>query len=239
MRDIRLNQLRERVEPRAGGDRGRQLERQLRIHHREARQHQRAPQADLDLVLGGSQHGVARNFRPGAGRRGDGDEGDGRMTERLALANHLQVIAQLAAVGQKRRNGFSCVDGAPSAESNHQVALFPAGKFHTLANRGQRRVLPWTAKLSAADSLHFQCLDQQGGTFRRATRDQERSPAHLFCGRSNFAHHAGSEQDARGGGKFESASPPHQPSSAGKILEYLTLVRGSAIMGATLSRQVA
>ena len=93
------------------------------------------------------------------------------MTERLALANHLQVIAQLAAVGQQRRNGFSCVDGAPSAESNHQIALFPAGKFHTLTNQGNRGFC-LDGQTNAADSLPFHCLEQQGGAFRRAPYGQ-------------------------------------------------------------------
>jgi len=81
------------------------------------------------------------------------------MTERLALANHLQVIAQLALVGQQRRNGFSCVDGAPSAQSNHQIALFPAGKFHTLTNPGHSR-FRLDGQGNAGDSLHFHCVAQ-------------------------------------------------------------------------------
>jgi hypothetical protein len=32
--------------------------------------------------------------------------------------------------------------------------------------------------------------------------------------------------------------PPYQPSSPGKTLAYSTLLRGSAIMSATVSRQV-
>ena len=69
----------------------------------------------------------------------------------------------------------------------------------------------------------FACDDQ------RAFPESRRDPFEL-------SESSGAEDDAPGGGEFETS---HQPPSIGNTLTYFTLLRSSAIIGATVSRHVA
>jgi hypothetical protein len=74
-RNERFDELRQRIESRARGERGRKTEREFRIHHRQLRQHERAAQADFHAMLRRCEHGIARDFRPAASGCRNGDEG--------------------------------------------------------------------------------------------------------------------------------------------------------------------
>ena len=78
--------------------------------------------ADLDLVLARKQHGVAGDFRAGAGRGGDGDAGGRVFRQRLALADDFKIVHEIAAVGEQGGDGFAGVDDAAPAQSHHKVA---------------------------------------------------------------------------------------------------------------------
>lgn len=226
--DVGFDQLRQRVEAGGGGDGGGQVERQFGVHHGQARQHQGTAQAGLHAVFRGGQHGVARHLRarPRGGR--DGDEGHGRTHERLPFADNLQVIQRIAAVGEERGDGFAGIDGAAAAEGDDHaaagVARQPDAFAHQIDGRLGGGFEPGAGKTG-----------DRRGALARAPRDHQRAPAELLHRGRHFAHHSGPEQDAAGGGEFEAH---HQPSSPGKTFENFTPARGSAIMGATASRQV-
>ena len=62
------------------------------------------------------------------------------------------------------------------------------------------------------------------------------APTQLARQSADLGYCAGAEDDARSGGELKAHG--YHPASSGKRLAYLTLVRGSAIMSATVSRQV-
>ena len=222
-RDERLDQLRQRVEPRAGGERGRQLERQFRIHHRQPRQHQRAAQAGLDAVLGRGENRVARDFRSRARGGRNSDERRRRLPQRLPAADDLEVVERIAAVAEHGRNRLARVDRTAASEAHHHVALLGAGQLRAATDQIDGRL--------AFDPQHGFRQVQRG-----AVRHQQRAPSHLPDRRRHLLKRARAEDNPCCGGELE---PHHQPSSAGKMFEYFTAVRGSAIISATASRQVA
>ena len=130
--NVRFDELRERIQPGAGGDGGRQIVSQLRVNDRDFRQHERAAQAHFDPVLRRGEHGVAGDFGTGARSRRDRNKRRGRFGQRFAAADHFQVVEQLARVGEHRGNGFAGVQRAAAAEADDQAAVLLLGQRDAL-----------------------------------------------------------------------------------------------------------
>ena len=130
-RDVGLDQLRQCVEARAGGDFRGKIAGELGIDDREARKHERAAEAGLDTVLGRSEDGVARDFGPRARRGRHCDEGHRRRSESLALADDLEVVQRIASIGDQCCNGLAGVNGAAAADGHHDIASLGPGELYT------------------------------------------------------------------------------------------------------------
>jgi hypothetical protein len=72
--DIRLDELRQRVEAGAGRDGRRQIVGEFRVNERDPREERRAAQADFHSVLRRGEHGVARGLGTCACRCGNRNE---------------------------------------------------------------------------------------------------------------------------------------------------------------------
>jgi hypothetical protein len=125
-RDVRLDELRNRVKPGSGGERWRQILRKLGVDDRQPRQHVRATQAGLGAVLGRCQNGIASDLRAGTGGGGDGDEGRGWAGEGFRLPHNLQVVERIAAIAQEGCDGFAGIDSAAAAQRDDQIAVLAA-----------------------------------------------------------------------------------------------------------------
>ena len=76
-------------------------------------------------MFGGGEHRVTRDLGAGAGGRGNSGTGQTRFLEHATLADHFEVIQDVAGIGGQHGNGFGSVDGAPATEGNHTLdALF-------------------------------------------------------------------------------------------------------------------
>jgi len=192
------------------------------------------------------QDGVASDFGASAGSAGDGDERGGRLGEGLAAANDFEVIQQLAGLVKAWRRwlcrrpelshpprAMTWVQFSPLASAN---ALRHSIKVRFSTNRknvGDKTVLAEQGKQRSGPA-------EVGAGYEKGARAEvpAREPA--------SAQDAGAENNARGRSRnskrMRKATEPAGRSpaeSSGKRLANFTLVeRGSAIMGATASRQV-
>ena len=139
-RNVRFNELRERVQTGGCRNRRRQAERQFGIHDRQARQHPERAQTGLHLVFGRAKHGVARDLASGAGRSGHGDHRRRRLCQGLPAADDLQVIQRVSGVGQQRGHSLSGVQHAAAPDGDHHIAALLAGTGNTLADRRHGRL---------------------------------------------------------------------------------------------------
>ena len=116
-RNIRFDELRERVETGAGGQFGREVIGEFGIDERDFGQQKRAAQADFQAMFRRGKHCVARRFRAGAGGRRDGDKRRRRVRQWLGLADNFEIIEDIAFVRYERSDGFAGVDGTAAAEA--------------------------------------------------------------------------------------------------------------------------
>ena len=142
-----------------------------------------------------------------------------------ACSDDLEVIQRVAAVSEQRRHRFAGVDGAAAAETDHQVAVLRARERDSAAHQLQRRF---------TRDLEQHAI--QPGRRNRLPHDQQGAAAHRLRRGRHLAHRSGAEDNPGGGGELERHGA-HQPSSPGNRFVYFTLVRGSAIISATWSRQ--
>ena len=88
---------------------------------------------------GEGQHRIAGHFRSRSRRGGYGDIRCRRLRKGLSLADNFQVIQQVAAVGEKRGNGFAGIDHTAAANPDHRFASCFTGLLYARANRIQGR----------------------------------------------------------------------------------------------------
>ena len=100
----------------------------------------RAAQAGFYAAFRRRQHGVARDFRTGAGGRGDGDERDRRFGQRLAPADHFHVVERFARVGHHRRDRLGRIQHTAAAKPDDQIAIFPFRQCRAKFDRGKFRL---------------------------------------------------------------------------------------------------
>jgi hypothetical protein len=214
---------------------------QLWIEERNARQHQRAAQAHLDRVLLRREHGVARDL--GAGARGgrDGHEGERRQGERATGADHLEVVDRISTIREQRRDGLSGIQGASTTDGHHRLAVPGESQRHSLP-RDLGAGLTAHLEEPRGDLSRGQAFERGGGPLGRRAGHHQSPPAERRDDVSQLADATRSEQDLRRGGELEAHTHPpamvSQRASSGKQLWYLVLFLGSAIIGATASRQI-
>ena len=194
---VRLDQLRQRVQPRAGGDRGRQRVGQLGIDQRHLRQHHRAAQARLHAMLRRRQHGIARDLAAGPGGGRHGDKGQRRDRQRAPFSHHFQKIQRLAAVGGDDGNRLSGVDRAAAAHGNHDIATSLAHAPRAVANQIDRRLA------GNGQALRRERRDQPRRALAGCAGDHQRAHAEAAHQLGQRGGRALAEDDAGCGGKFE------------------------------------
>jgi hypothetical protein len=154
---------------------------------------------------------------------------------RSSARHDLEVVERVAAVAEQRGDRLARVERAAAAEGDHLVAAGGARVGDGCADQRHRR-LARDGEARGRQPCGDERGDERVGARRRAARHQQgprperaRDPRHLRDG-------AGAEHDARRRGDLEGGGA-HQPVSSGNRFWYFTLVRGSAIMSATASRQ--
>ncbi len=175
---------------------------EFRINQRQARQHQRAAQADFDPVFGRGQHRVAGHLGAGAGRGRDGDVGSGGLAERLPPADDFQIVEGVATVGQQGGDGLACVQGAPPTESDDQIAVRLTRLLGTQTSHLGGRLTSY-GEGDGFNPLCIQGIEQRRGARSCAARHHQGPAPHFRRQRPDLAQRAGSEDDARGSGKLE------------------------------------
>jgi hypothetical protein len=167
-------------------------------------------------VLRRSQHGVARDFRTRAGGGGDGDERRRRLLQRLAAADHLQVVERVAGVGQHGGQRLTGIHGAAAADADYQIAALRARVFVSVADHLDAR-LAGHRQRQAGDPGDFQAGHQRRRAIRRRARHHQRAAAQGGGGRGHLSHRALAKENARRRGELE-LHGHYQPWSAGKML---------------------
>ncbi len=181
------------------------------------------------------------------------------MRQRPALPDDLQILCDVAGVGDQDGHGLGGVEGSASAEPNHRVANLRPSQRRAAAHGFHVRL----GGHRKADHLHIsrcQEVQQRLGPLRGAAGHYQRPPTHAGHDLPGLAEGPGPEDDPPRGGELEaqragrgrchlgrrlgrcpsrcSLRPHYQPPAAGNTFENFTLDRGSAIMGATVSRQI-
>ena len=85
-------------------------------------------------MLRRGEHGVARDFRTGARRGGNGQERRGRFGQRLAATDDFDVVKQIAVVGHHGGDGLAGVQHAAAAKADDQIAILPASQGRAAAD---------------------------------------------------------------------------------------------------------
>ena len=235
-RDKWLDELREGVEAGAGGERGRQAGGEPGIDEGQPRQQERTAQADLEPVGGRQEHGIARDLGARAGGGGNGNTGRGGLREGMRPADDFEKVEEFAGVGEQRGNGLGRVERAATAETDDELA--PGGA--RLRDGGHDRLgcrLAVQGERRGGDALGGEQVEQLFSPGRVAAGHHEGAAAEGAGGGAGFTERAGPEDDPGSGREFEPHDGVHQSASAGNTLANFTLERGSAIIGATASRQ--
>ncbi len=200
--DEGLDELGEGVQPGAGGEGRWQIAREFRVNERDARKHEGTAEADLEAVFGRGKDGVAGDFGAGARGGGDGDERGGGFGERPAAANDLEMVEQVAAVGEHGGDGLAGVERAAAAEGDDEIAMFARSQRDAVPD-GLNLRLAGGREDDAVHALFTQQREQRPGAEGVASDDDERAPAESGGEWSGVAEDAGAENDAIGGGKFK------------------------------------
>jgi hypothetical protein len=193
-----LQQLGQGVHARGGGLCGRQGQGQLRVHHRQARDHGRGAQAGLDAMFRGQEHGVGRDLgtRPGRGRHGD--DGQGRAGQGHAPPHHLQIVEDVPGVGRQGGQGLARVDDASPAHGHDHVAAEPAC---LLCPGGHEGDFGLRTDGHGQHVVHdgLQPVPKPGAALRAAAGDQQAAPPKAGGAGGYLGSDPGPEEDVRGG----------------------------------------
>ena len=235
--DERLKALGQSVHTRARRQRRRQIIGQLGVNQGDTRQHQGATQTHLDGLLGHAKHRIARHLRTSASGGGDGDHGQRGRAQGQTAPHHLKVSKRIAGVGRQRRHRFARIEGRTAAHRHHKVAAALAGQRRAVGGDGDSRLTSDSQQLNG-DSRLAQQGHQRLDAGQRAPTDNQRPLTQRRRQWPNLAQRARAANDARGGGELESHEGNSQPAASGKTVVYRMAVRGSAIISATVSRQV-
>ena len=147
----------------------------------------------------------------------------------LPRADHLQVVQRIAAVGRAARRWPCRRRWRCRRRSRSPRRSRPRAPRATPSRTSSTVGSPSPRSHAARHALR----PAQRRPPRRPVTTSAR-PADLRRRRRHLPHRARPEHDPRRRREFESRI--YQPSSPGKTLAYFTLVRGSAIIGATASR---
>ncbi len=152
----------------------------------------------------------------------------------MGAADDFEVVVKIAGVGEERGDGFGGIEGAAAAETDDEIAGVGAGVSDGAGDVVGRRFVGdrngGGGELSGGEEV------KEGlGAGRIAAGDDEGAVAEFARERADLFQGAGAEDDPGGGGEFEG----HYQVPAGWRLVNLVLVRGEAIIGATVSRHAA
>src|SRR5581483_4448114 len=116
-----LDELRERIESGARGDRGRQPISKFWVDERDARQHERAAHARLDAMLWRAKNGVARDLAAGAGGGRHGDHWERSGDDCAAFADAFKEIERLSSIRRDCGNSLGRIDCTAAADRNDDI----------------------------------------------------------------------------------------------------------------------
>ena len=145
---------------------------------------------------------------------------------------------QLAGIGGQPGNRFRRVNGAASTKADHSVPVGLARQPDTLCHEIRRRFARDRKRraVNAGFGLRYRAGDWPERALAPCTMRSRRVP----CSRNAPRSSPRTPGPKRMRPAVENSKRmAYQPLSSGKILEYLALRRGSAIMGATASRHFA
>ena len=110
--------------------------------------------------------------------------------------------------------------------------------FHGFDNLRDGRFTADCEKLRA-DVFFFQCVEQRTGTIGVPSGDDQRATTKSGGGGSNLCQRSAAEKYPPGGCEFKRHALLQPDSFTGKTVVYFVLLRGTAIMDSTVSRQRA
>ena len=186
------------------------------------------------------EHGVGGDLRAGASRGGHRDAGHGRLANRPAGPDDLQVVQRVTAVTQQHGHSLAGIDDAAPANRGHHVSAVLTRGGHPGPGQSDRR-LPGDLQHRGGQPH----AGQQPGMTRpvRARAHQHpRSEPGQHLRQVRYPPRTGDNAAGRGElelhrGHGAALAQPRLP--AGNTTEYRIDCRGSAIISATASRQAA
>ncbi len=197
-----MDELSQRIQAGACRQFGREIAGQFGIHQRDFRQHQRAAETHFHTMLRRGKHGVPRDFRAGAGSRGNRDDRHGRVGQRLGATDDFEIIKNFASVRRQGGDGLGGVNRAAAAEADDEVASFAASEFDSAFDvfdlwlTGDRERPPGDSLLS---EQAIQSGRPAGGT---ACQNQGPTPE-VLRNRPDLAKGARPENDSGGSSEFK------------------------------------
>ncbi len=233
-----FQQLGQRVEPSRRRYGGRHRKSTFGIDDGQSRHHQRMTNTDFDAMFRRSQHGIFRHFRTGSGSGRNRDAWRGPLPKRKTFADHFQIIEWITGIGHQRGGRLGEINHAAAAKADHQIALRRPRTFHRFKNLCNRRLAADCEKLRT-DIFFLQCVEQSTGAIRVPSGHNQRTTAKSSGGGRGLRQRSVAENYPSGGCKFKRHALLQPDSFAGKTVVYLILLRGTAIMDSTVSRQRA
>src|ERR1041384_4458101 len=182
-------------------------------------------------MFGRGEHCVACHFGASSGSRRNCNEWEGRMRERFGFSDHLEIIKQITGSGDQGCNGFCRVYCAPAAKADHEIRSALSSVLDSARYQVNSRFSA-DCIMCGCDAIAFQNFEQWSNTRGVVAGHDEGVCAELL--RLKFAGAAWAKHDARRRRKLEAFT--HQKRSSGNRFVNFTLMRGSAIIGATVSR---
>ena len=190
-----------------------------------------AAQADLDPGSRHTDDRVAGHFGAAAGRSGNGHKGQRPLQQGLPATHHLQIVEQVTLVGGQCGDGLARVHGTASAQPDHGVAALAPNLRPARGHRFHRGLVVHDQNDRLDGSGSQQGAQTIGAWAWQVGRHQGAAHSLGAQGSGHLRQLAGTKQQPRSGRELEAH---HVASSV--TLRYFVLVRGWAIMDATVSR---
>lgn len=200
--DPGFEELAEGIDAGKGGGGVGQIPGQDRIDEGDAWEESGMAEADLDLMFGGIEDGVAGDFGTGTGGGGDGDDGERRMLEGTAATDDLEIFEGIAGVGGEGGDGFGGVDDGAAADGDDDFGSRLASGERTGEGVGNAG-FAGDGKRSDDWNGGVERVMEGVPAFRVGSGDEEAARAETLDDLGQFAAGVFAESDATGSGPVE------------------------------------
>ena len=241
-RGIGLQQLRERVHAIGGDDLLRAARQQVRIDDGGTRDQGLVTEGFLEAVAAdAAQHRVLGRLAAGSGGGRNGDQGERRSRIRALGADTFQVLQYRVPVRQQPRDRLGGIECAAATDADDDSDPLAAETINCgIDGFGGR--LPRDRQVLPGDAGPGEAFEERlpvwPGAERSLAGDDQRPGAERQRLGWHLRDAAGAEEDPRQSRGDKRSDRDHDRGAAGNRPIYGTPTRGSAIMSATVSRQV-